>query len=199
MLQKWAKRDAARGAQPGTSDPGPLSSSLQPLSPHHFLFLSFFFLPRDKCFLKTFQGPPGMRQIKPSLSPSYPVLLSARRAPHTGPGSAPSVSLSGTPCLAEAIFMVGRLREMRLGVTRQDWAGPQRKPGLSATGSSDSGPLGGVWGFWEPRTSCGRRPEAEGKGVFFRFTKSSILYRHLCLSCEKYEETVFLNSGGTRE
>lgn len=95
--------------------------------------------------------------------------------------------------------MVGRLREMRLGVTRQDWAGPQRKPELSATGSSDSGPLGGVWGFWEPQTSCGGRPEAEGKGVFFHFTKSSILYRHLCLNCEKYEETVFLNSGGTRE
>lgn len=29
VLQKWAKRVAARGAQPGTSDPGPLSPSLQ--------------------------------------------------------------------------------------------------------------------------------------------------------------------------
>lgn len=50
MLQKWAKRDAARGAQPGTSDLGPVSSSLQPLAPHHFVSFFFFFYQEINAF-----------------------------------------------------------------------------------------------------------------------------------------------------
>lgn len=135
----------------------------KPLSPQHFLFL---FVPRDKCFRKTFLWSPGMKQIKPNLSPHSPCPSLFPAAPHTlNLTGSPAVSLSGTPHLAEAIFTVRGLREMRLGRT-------SNKVRAVPTGSSDSGPQGGVWGFWEPRRSwVGPTKGSREKSLFSLYKK----------------------------
>ena len=85
---------------------------------------------------------------------------------------------------------------MRLGRHKARWGRTSEEVRALSAGSSDSGPLGGVWAFWEPRRfwAWGGQRSKKEKESFVILQKVGDLYVFRSLTCEKVPRDRVLKS-----